>query len=244
MTSKLAGTASPPRHQPDSSADFRDRVRMFGLPRVLLSLALRKLERSLGFHVWVFGIRPLSSNWTPPADHAATYSFRVLDLQEGLRAAEDPGLSLSKDFVVKAARRGDICCAAFVGARLVGYTWLSLFEADGPHGIRLRLTDDRVAYGYKTFVHADYRGRRLNGSLVGFAEAELVRRGIEHLVGYVALGNLPSMKAYFGAGASRRIGHVLLIDWPAVFLPLSPKAVRRVITLERAGFERIAKSAG
>lgn len=208
------------------------RIRLFGIHRVLLAWVVRKLENWLGLHIWVFGIRAISPTWRLPTAHAA-FRFRLLGLDEAKAAAADPAYRLDGEFVARAFRRGDLCCGAYSGERLVGYTWLSFVGASGPHGIRLGVNNPRVAYGYKTFVHPDFRGQKLNSSLVRFVEPELSRRGIEFELGYVALGNLPSMRAYFGAGHCRRLGYAVVIDWPGLFMPLCNDAVRSVVTLVR-----------
>jgi GNAT superfamily N-acetyltransferase len=222
---------------------IRHSIKRFGLARALIAAALERLERHLGLHVWAIGLRTIRADFEIPPKHAAGFEFRLASLQELVDAGQDPKFGLTKNFVNQALGRGEFCQAAFADGRLVAYTWRSYTSARGPDGTWLRIRRPRTVYGYKTYVHPESRGQRLNATLVRCYDAKLFEQGIRQDLGYVALHNLSSMTAYFRDRRHRLIGYVVCAAWGRFAFSLRTRDVRQAISIAHCPPSRKAKSA-
>lgn len=183
-------------------------------------------------HVWAVGARAIVPDFEVPEEHARAFEFRPVTVEEALNAASDPDYRMSADFVRAAFGRGEVCLGAFEGNRLAAYTWRNYDVAPGPDNVWIRLLGSGSVYGYKTLVHPDYRGRRLNTTLGRSYDDGFMRQGITRELGYISLGNLPSLTAYFRDPNHAHIGYSGFAVWGRLFLSFRTRTVRPLIALE------------
>lgn len=119
---------------------------------------------------------------------------RHLDLEE---------YQISEAFLNRARRKGDICFGILINDRVAGFSWYSnknSFLLGGDLELRF---NDTYLYEYKSFIHPDYRGQRLNN--IGFSAAirELSKLGYDNIIGVVAFDNFSSLKSLYRKGAKK-----------------------------------------
>jgi len=207
-------------------------IRRFGLTKALIARFFGRLQRHLKIHVWAVGVRPISLGFAAPEELARAFEFRLVTFEEALNAASNPEYEMSADFVRSAFERGEVCLGAFAGKRLAAYTWRNRDVAPGPDDVWIRIAGSGVVYGYKTFVHSDYRGQRLNTTLGRSYDDGFARQGITREIGYVSLYNLPSLAAYFRDPMHEQIGYAGFAVWGRNFLSFRTRAVRSLMALE------------
>jgi hypothetical protein len=143
---------------------------------------------------------------------------------ELLAACERGDMGLDRDWVDEALARGDLVAAAFDGVEMIGYMWSSYSAAPHIEGIWIEFCAP-YRYGYKSFVHPDYRGRRISNRVSAYSDADSLRRGFTHAISVVKTQNYKSIRAnqrhpgreYVGlAGYLCLFGRVLPFRSPAV----------------------------
>ncbi len=218
----------------ERSKRARDRFTRFGVVRVLTAELLLRLERHFGIQIWSIHIRMLSETFTMPPEHAARFEFRLLTLEESLQASQNPALDLSPDFIRAAFDRGDVCFGAYENKNLVAYAWRSLNSAPVANGLWFRVEcHPRRYYGYKSLTLDEYRGIRLNGSLIRYSDAYFFERGIKGNISYVALHNLSSRASYSRRPNQKRIGYAGFICWGKRYWTFRTKRVREAMSFEK-----------
>lgn len=178
-------------------ADFGKR---WGAGRTFVAASLRLARPFLHVAgVWVRELHP-----TSPCrhDHLAV---RLASRAEMRHAATISELPIDAPFVNAAFSRGDICCGAFDGERLIAYGFRTVLGS-APHldGLLARF-DQKFCYGYNAFTHPDFRGRHLAFTMTNFLDLHSAALGCTHQVSFVEAANFPAIQATRRRGA-RRIG--------------------------------------
>jgi len=157
---------------------------------------MRGLARRSGLRVFRFFARPLH----PEPVARSGFELRHLSLAEVLVQCGDGELDLRESAVRDAYARGDFCAGAFEGHVLAGYCWLAFAPLPHLDGVCVRFRPD-VAWLYKSFVRAAYRGRGLAARLYRFPDQKCAALGRRTSVICVESHNGPSI------GAARRAGY-------------------------------------
>jgi hypothetical protein len=129
------------------------------------------------------------------------FTFRFLSADEVRAFASDPRNELGTAFISRAEAGHDLCFAALYGDRLAAYGWYALGSIEAQHGGGLAMSfPANMAYMYKCFTHPDFRGKRLNGLVMGLALQELASRGVEQLIAMIEWTNWASLKSCYRLG--------------------------------------------
>ncbi len=209
----------------------RDRIKRFGVVRVLIASILSRLQRYFGIHIWAISSRRLSAfDMTP--EHARRFEFRLLTLEDALEASQNPALDLPANFVRAAFQRNDVCFGAYEKENLVAYAWRSLTCAPVTNGLWVRVEHHR--YGYKALVLPEYRGMRLNTSLRRFSDPYFIKSGIKKsMIGSIDLYNFSSQAAHGRDSDRKRLGFAGFVSVRGRYLTFRTKGVRDVMSFER-----------
>jgi hypothetical protein len=206
----------------------------WGLARLVFRRVMRLLDRIAGFHLYGIFIRPLARSH-PPLHGQPGISVRMARTEELYKAADDPELELTPEFIAEALERGDAAFGAFDGEDLVAYTWRTATAA--PHDDQLwAKADFPCGYGYKTFTRESHRGRRLAAAISFCADAYGLERGYVDHVGFVEVSNYPSLAVERAKGC-RHAGYAGYLDWFGAAIPFRSPAARKV------GFQFFLKTA-
>ena len=146
--------------------------------------------------------------------------------EELMKASTDPELQLGSDFVQAALARGDMAVGAFDGPVLVAYVWWTQTSAPHTDDIWVRV-DPPYCYAYKAFARPNYRGNRLGPAVVVFSDAEILKQGFTHRVGFVATTNLKSLAARKHMSA-KLTGYAGYLNWFGHFILFRTKMVRDI----------------
>ncbi|MGI9326176.1 MAG: hypothetical protein ACR2PZ_13210 [Pseudomonadales bacterium] len=211
---------------------LRNNIDRHGFFRAVVARMLQALEQHVGLHIWSINVRPLAESFDIPPEHSDKLRIARLDLEETLRAAEQDDLQLSANFVRAAFARGDICVGAFDHERLVAYTWRSTSVAPITLDLWIRIDVRPQAYGYKSFVHPGYRGRRLNDSVGRYCDPLLFQMGIKHRIAYIDLHNLSSIRGTFRDPKTQRIGYAGYRKRDSNYWTFRTKGVRDYLSFE------------
>jgi len=205
--------------------NLRADVRRWGWNRSLLIRVISILRRYAGVHLYRINVRSLVG--PSPEPHLPTgITVRIVPPEELLRAADDPDLDLSLDFVRDALARGDMAFGAFEGDRLVGYTWRTFTAAPDRNGLWARVSHP-YQYSYKGFTRPSHRRKRIHVAITSFADAHLLRSGYTFEVGYTEIDNFAAVGVAHFLGR-RRIGYGGYVQWFGRSVPFRTPAVRRI----------------
>jgi hypothetical protein len=193
---------------------------------------LSKILRYAGLQIYQMHARLLAGRGSAPAP-AAGLALRVLQPEELMKAAADPELDLSADFVRGALARGDLAFGAFDGERLVGYTWRTFTAAPAFDGLWISV-DRPYQYSYKGFTRRSHRGRHVHVAVTSLADSHLLARGYTAEVGIADITNLVGVATARGMGR-RRIGYVGCLKW------FGTRSVFRTAAVKRIGAELLAR---
>jgi hypothetical protein len=127
--------------------------------------------------------------------------LRALTSDDVRRWSGKPEYDLERELADRLNNPRHSCFAAFDLQRLVAYSWFSLGSIEPEHslGVGMSLPAD-VAYTYKAFTHAEYRGRRIQSAVNALARRELGHRGIRQFLAFVDSGNCPSLRSCSHSG--------------------------------------------
>ena len=205
--------------------NLREDVRRWGWVRSLFIRVVSVLRRYIGFHIYRINVRPLARH-SPEPYLAGGITVRIVAPGELFRAAGDPELDLSLDFVRDALARGDMAFGAFDGDRLVGYTWRTFTAAPDGGGLWARVSRP-YQYSYKAFTRPSCRGKRIHVAITFFADAYLLGRGYAFEVGYMEISNFASIGVADFLGR-RRIGYAGYEKAFGCRIPFRTPAVKRI----------------
>ncbi len=129
------------------------------------------------------------------------FTFRFLTAEEVGRWATDPANDLDAAMAARVGSGKDFCFAALAAGRLAGYAWFALGRIEPEHSADAGISFPAdMAYLYKGYVHADFRGRRLYGTLIQHARNTLADRGAGQLLCLVEWTNQPALRSCLGSG--------------------------------------------
>lgn len=173
--------------------------------------------------------RALSAGKTsqsPACERAAAggLTFRFLTAGEVRHWAADPANDLDADMAARLDSGRDFCFAALAGERLAGYAWFALGQIEPEHsaGAGISYPDD-VAYLYKGYVHAGFRGRRLYAAIFSEALGALASRGVRRLLCLVEWINRPALRSCLGSGWVD-LGSLVTFGYGRRRLAIAPRA--------------------
>lgn len=166
----------------------------WGWPLALLVRLTARLEKALGLWIYRVNVRVLGEGPARPDRLPQGMTVRVLSEPELLEASADEGLDLTPAFIREAMARGDLCCGAYEGERLVGYTWRAPAVAPFRDGLWIRVRDP-LHYVYKSFTLESHRGRGIHLALTRLADGYMLEKGRPAEVGFIDISNMPSLRA-------------------------------------------------
>jgi hypothetical protein len=190
--------------------NFREDVRRWGLTKSLYLRVMRRLEKYLGFRLFVIHSRPLDPN-APQDVIPDDCSARVLEEQELVQFSRNPDLGLSEDFVAKASARGDVCFGYLERGSLVSYVWVGSKPTPAEVGLWVQFGEGH-SYGYKALTLPSHRGRHLQECLTHLSDRWLTSHGYRYNIDYIHTLNLPSIVADRRYG-NRPIGYAGYVRW-------------------------------
>ena len=127
-----------------------------------------------------------SRNLRLPGIRDDEYTFRFLSPDDVCRLAVDESNDIPAQMAGRLRAERDYCMAAFSGERLASYAWFALdsIEAENNCGAQPKSGvavsfPEQVAFLYKGFTHADFRGRKLHGEVIGRSLIALAPLGVE-----------------------------------------------------------------
>ena len=197
----------------------------WGWARTLYKRVMRTVLSILGLRVFLIRTRPLVENQPDPVLPPGV-TLRIISRDDLLAATKDPELDLSDDFAHAALARGDTAFGAFEGTTLVAYTWRASHAA--PHGEDIWVKDDRpYRYGYKAFTRPSHRGLRLSPAISLFSDAEGLKSGYTHSIGYIETWNWATRAAGKRKGYSA-IGLAGYVKWSKLYFAFRTSSVKKV----------------
>ena len=147
-----------------------------------------------------------------PDDIRARYEFAVLDREQLLSSCARPELELSREAVERNLRANNVCVGVLDQRRLASYCWFALSgRAPLSASLDIHFDPSHQVYAYKMLTLPSHRGRRLPLYCASFGDAELLRRGYTHSIGYVRVQNLSSRRALSRIPENRTVGAVLYV---------------------------------
>jgi hypothetical protein len=205
--------------------DFRADARHWGLLRSLFSRVMLRLQRFAGLNIHWILVRDLVR---PPAEpHVPDgITVRLVQAEELLKAARDPELKMSSEFVHRALGREDIAFGAFDGDSLVCYSWRAFASIPQDDGVWVKFGPP-YHYAYKAFTLPSYRGRRILVAVALFSDSCLLERGRVAQVAFTEMHNFASLAAQKVTG-SRRIGLAGYVKCFGMFIPFRTAAVKKI----------------
>jgi hypothetical protein len=131
------------------------------------------------------------------------FTFRFLTADEVETFAKDSTFFMSPTLAEGVRSGREVCFAALAGDRLAafGCYTLGFAKPEQASGAAISFPAD-VVYMSFGFTHADFRGARLHGLIMGLALRELAKRGITKIVSLVARTNWASLKS------CQRLGYI------------------------------------
>lgn len=178
--------------------------------------SFRELTRRLGLKIVQVYRRPHITCFLPPGQLSGV-EFRLLTREEIDKYAADEAKQLPAGFVQSALAKGDVCIGAMRLGVLLGYTWWTN-HSEGEEGGRIIVTMAPTDnYGYKGFVHPEYRGQGVYDALVFACGQTFIDMGRTHTTYVVGMGNFANLKVQKKvgvkpvevAGYARVFGHYL-----------------------------------
>jgi len=204
-------------------SNLREDIRRWGLIKALYLRAMRRVEKRLGFRLFVIHTRRLDPN-TREEETPTGCSARLLTVDELIKFALDPALDLDSDAVAGAYARGDVCFGYLEQDTLVAYTWKSTVPTRAEDGLWVRFGEG-YSYGYKAFTLPSHRGRHLQEHLIHASEHWRMSHGSRYNIGYIDLLNLSSIAADRRYG-NRAIGYAGYIKWFGLTFPFRSRGVK------------------
>ena len=206
-------------------AKVREDARRWGLLRALNALLMKALRCTLGLDLVVVVWRRAQPEPLPIALPAGI-DVRVATRAELLAACADPVLELTPEFVEQALDKGDLCVAAFVGERIVAYTWRAFSPTPDRPGLWVAFDRPGVRYGYKSLTRPEYRGQHLIAVVSVFADPIAIARGYPEAISFVESDNYASLHASRRFG-NQTAGYAGFLRWRGRYYPFRSPGAKR-----------------
>ena len=127
--------------------------------------------------------------------------FQHLNLEE---------YQMSKSFLNRVQRKGDICFGILNNGKVASFSWYSNKPSLLLNGeLELRFNDNYL-YVYNGYTHPDYRGQRLLATGISNALRELSILGYNNFISVVAFDNFSSLKSVYRMGW-KKVGKFIFI---------------------------------
>ncbi len=146
--------------------------------------------------------RPIDRSFESLPVDSSGITFRLATRKDLLSAAAHMSDHLSFEFVESALDRGDVCAAAFDGARMVSYIWRAFTATPHTEGLWVRFQKP-YRYGYKAYTDPAYRGRHLQNPIRLLADDTSVALGCTASISFIEINNYQSIAAELRRGNSR-----------------------------------------
>jgi hypothetical protein len=176
----------------------------WGWTHALLVRLTARMQKALGVWIYRVNVRDLGASPAKPDRLPPGITVRVLSEADLLEASGDEDLDLSAGFIRDALARGDLCCGAYEGGRLVGYTWRAPAVAPFRDDLWVKVQEP-MHYVYKSFTRESHRGRGIHIALTRLADRHLLEKRRPLEVGFIDISNMPSLRAARSLGR-RKIG--------------------------------------
>ena len=174
----------------------------WGLRKFLYACMLRALSPWLFF--CAVERRPLVTNPQLPV-LAPGRSVRDATRQELESLVDDPVYETTKSFIRDAIGCGAHCVAVFQGDKIIAYSWRAYSTAPHVEGLWVEVSP-KHRYGFKAFTHPDYRRQQLHHTISLKSDADSIRRGCTHSIGFIETHNYPSLLSNAKRG-NKRVGY-------------------------------------
>ena len=170
--------------------------RRYGIGRTLVGRLAWQLERWCGFQIYRIGCRPLNAIELDPRECPPELHLKLLTPEELLEASSDPSLDLPRPVAEASIARRDVVVGAFKDSILIAYVFASMELAPHDDYFLVRVTKP-FRYSFKNFTRPEYRGRGVSHFVNNFPERNkaCMERGCTDSIFFIALSNLPSLKA-------------------------------------------------
>jgi hypothetical protein len=203
---------------------FRERYGAKGAIYKSIDVVLHKAFRASVHAVVWLDLKSLAE-MAPPDPQ---FTFRFLSADEVEAFAGNPSYYIDPTLAEGVRSGHEHCFAAFAGDRLAafGCYTLELVPPEQAAGAAMSFPSD-VAYMSYGFTHADFRGARLHGLIMGLALQELAKRGITKLVSIVAWTNWASLKSCYRLGYSN-LGNMITIGGKSRAVGMYPKRAKQL----------------
>ncbi len=173
----------------------------------LFSQSVNKLFTLKFRYLIKFDLKALNSKYLAVDDRfqitrlEAAWLSRHVDLED---------YQMSKSFLNRAQRNGDICFGILNNGKVAAFSWYSnkpslLLEGE----LELKFSDNSL-YVYNVYTHPDYRGRRLLAIGISNAFRELSTLGYTNFISVVAFDNFSSLKSMYRMGW-KKVGQFVYI---------------------------------
>lgn len=190
--------------------NFRQDVHRWGLLKSSYVRIMRRLQRWLGFRLFVVHTRPLDPDPLQLALSAGC-SVRILSEAELIEFSVDSALGLASDSIRRDNARGNLCFGYLEQAALVSYTWVATKATPAEGGLWIRFSEG-YRYSYRALTVPSHRGRRLQLHIVHASDRWQAARGCRYNIDYIDTLNLPSIAADRRYG-NRPVGYAGYAKW-------------------------------
>jgi len=143
-------------------------------------------------------------------ENPGSFDVRFLSEAEIQAVAGRQGNLFVPEFAQRALAKGDRCHGVLDSGELVSFTWYSAGATELVDGLIADFHPDYV-YGYKSFTHPGYRGRRLHALSLAHALRRFASEGLKGVLGFVEAENYSSVRSGLRAGGSI-LGRVWIIS--------------------------------
>lgn len=196
--------------------------RTWGLTKALHYWLMEALKRWL--FLCVVDLRPLNAKPKLPSLPAGR-SVHVATRPELERLTDESIYEIRRSFIDAALARGAFCVAAFQDDKIIAYVWRSFCAT--PHVAGLWVDFGRkYRYGYKAFTHPDFRREGLQHAIAFVADAEAIRQGYTHAIGFAETHNFASLISDAKRG-HERVGYAGYLRFRGRVFPFRTPGAKR-----------------
>jgi hypothetical protein len=184
----------------------------FGARNAMLIVADDLLGRISRAHILVIRVYDTLRLESTEIEQEGRFAVRPVSPEELLARTptELERLTLSREFIEFASRKGDVCIGVFDAVELVSFQWYANSTTEIFSGITLDAGAPYL-YAYNAFTTPGHRGLRLHSLGLIYAAMKLCAPQNKRLLSYINASNISSRLS--GARLPMREGAIFL--WPA-----------------------------